>query len=161
MSINSLSSRIVASATSLICPVTSLPLLIFPLLMAILLFSTGLFSVGVVKAEDNEKVGTIEYSRAGEAIRLGEIDVGDNYSVSDKNGRFHVIHADKLLLDCSHCHGAESYKPDYLNVSKYKALTPKHRGRIEKTVCLGCHQSGGMGTPWYTGSTLEEDDADE
>ena len=108
-----------------------------------------------VKQERNQ-VDNIAYARLGEQIRQNKIAVGDLYSVSDVNGRFHNIHADKLLMDCSHCHGLLIYKKDYLLVSKYKKLSENNKGRVEKAVCLGCHLPGGMGTPWYGSSTIKE-----
>ncbi len=98
----------------------------------------------------------IAYARLGEQIRQNKVNVGNIYSVSDEDGRFHNIHADKLLMDCSQCHGQRTYKADYLLVSKHKKLPTEHRGRVEKAVCLGCHLPGGMGTPWYGSSTIKE-----
>jgi len=98
----------------------------------------------------------IPYARLGENIRQNKVDVGNIYSVSNVNARFHNIHADKLLMDCSHCHGLKQYKIDYLLVSKHKKISTEHKGRVEKAVCLGCHLPGGMGTPWYGGSTVNE-----
>ena len=116
--------------------------------------------VPLVNAKDDNqetsqtKVKQLPYAQLGENIRQNKINVGNIYSVSDENGRFHNIHADKLLMDCSHCHGLKQYKTDYLLVSKYKKIPTEHRGRVEKAVCLGCHLPGGMGTPWYGGSTV-------
>lgn len=96
-------------------------------------------------AKENTEPKRIAYARLGEQIRQNKVNVGNIYSVSDKDGRFHNIHADKLLMDCTHCHGLKTYKADYLLVSKYKKLPAGHKGRVEKVVCLGCHLPGGMG----------------
>lgn len=94
-----------------------------------------------------------ELARIAEKIRNGEIDVGKDYSVNVKTGRFHIIHADKLMLDCSTCHQGETYRKDYLIVGKNKPYPPKAKGRYQRSVCLGCHQKGGIGTRWYNSST--------
>lgn len=129
------------------------------LILLLFSFSASNLLVFAVNAKDDtdKQAEMIEYARLGEKIRQNKINVGNIYSVSDKNGRFHIIHADKLLLDCSHCHLSSSYKADYLILSKFKMLPSSNKGRIEKSVCLGCHQTGGMGTPWYTGSTIKDD----
>jgi len=94
-----------------------------------------------------------ELARIAEKIRNGEIDVGKDYSVNVKTGRFHIIHADKLMLDCSTCHQGETYRKDYLIVGKNKPYPPKAKGRYQRSVCLGCHQKGGIATRWYNSST--------
>ena len=94
----------------------------------------------------------LEYSRLAEAIRQNEVSVGSELSLKFQSGRFHRIHADTLLMDCSNCHTYESYKKDYLIVSRGRPINSIQPGRIEKAVCLGCHLPGGMGTPWYGGS---------
>ena len=73
------------------------------------------------------------------------VDVGELYSVSDKKGRFHRIHTKELQLDCEQCHGGDQYKPDYLLVSKHSDWVKRKMGRVERSVCLGCHITGGMG----------------
>lgn len=94
-----------------------------------------------------------ELARIAEKIRSGEIDVGKDYSVNVKNGRFHIIHADKLMLDCSTCHRGETYRKDYLIIGKNKPYPPRAKGLYQRSVCLGCHQKGGIATRWYNSST--------
>ncbi|WP_299019808.1 hypothetical protein [uncultured Photobacterium sp.] len=120
-----------------------------------------LLTSSVRAQDDTEKSAeAIKYSRLGDSIRKNRINVGDIYSVSARDGRFHIIHVDKLFMDCRNCHSPYEYKPDYLIVSKYNTLPPKHKGHIEKSVCMGCHQPGGMGTAWYSGSTKKDTDDD-
>ena len=85
-------------------------------------------------------------------IRSGEIDVGDDYSMNTDTGRFHVIHSDKVLMDCTHCHIGERYSPDYMSISRDKPYPVGAKGQYERSVCLGCHQEGGAGTTFYQGS---------
>ena len=85
-------------------------------------------------------------------IRSGEIDVGDDYSMNTDTGRFHTIHADKVLMDCTNCHIGETYRPDYLSISRHKPYPIEAKGQYERSVCLGCHQEGGAATTFYKGS---------
>jgi len=85
-------------------------------------------------------------------IRSGEIDVGSEYSMSEESGRFHTIHADKVLMDCSNCHIGEEYSQDYMGISKHKPYPAEAKGQYERSVCLGCHQEGGAGTTFYRGA---------
>ena len=94
----------------------------------------------------------VELARLAEKIRSGKIDVGTDYSMNVKTGRFHIIHADKLLMDCSNCHVGEQYRDDYLVVGKQEPYPPRAKGRLERSACLGCHQAGGIASQWYQGS---------
>jgi hypothetical protein len=94
-----------------------------------------------------------ELARIAEKIRSGEIDVGKDYSIKVKTGRFHIIHADKLMLDCTTCHRGENYRKDYLLIGKNKPYPPDAKGRYQRSACLGCHQKGGIATRWYNSST--------
>jgi hypothetical protein len=85
-------------------------------------------------------------------IRSGEIDVGDDYSMNTETGRFHIIHADKVLMDCTNCHIGEQYSQDYLSISRDKPYPLEAKGQYERSVCLGCHQEGGAATTFYQGS---------
>jgi len=94
-----------------------------------------------------------ELARIAEKIRSGEIDVGKDFSMNVKTGRFHIIHADKLMMDCSNCHHGYRYRKDYQAVDKYKPFPAHAKGQYQRSVCLGCHQSGGIATRWYNSST--------
>ncbi len=83
-----------------------------------------------------------------EKIRNGEIDVGNDYTMS-LNGRFHRIHNKVLGLDCSACHVSSSYAKDFLYQRKYKVPIRGAPGVVDRGVCLGCHKEGGIATPWY------------
>lgn len=87
-----------------------------------------------------------------EKIRSGEIDVGSDYSMNTDTGRYHIIHADKVLMDCSNCHIGESYSPDYMSISRDKPYPVEAKGQYERSVCLGCHQEGGAATTFYQGA---------
>ena len=94
-----------------------------------------------------------DLAEIAEEIRSGEIDVGSDYSMNVRTGRFHIIHADYLLMDCSNCHFGRHYKADYLAGDKFTPYPRRAKGRVQQTVCLGCHQSGGLATGFYNGST--------
>ncbi len=96
---------------------------------------------------------TTDLGRVAEKIRKGEIKLKGNFSMNFDNGRYHEIHADIMLLECSTCHIGERYKEGVLNFSKYKPLPEDSEGQFEKTPCLGCHQEGGIATTFYTPST--------
>ncbi|MGR9100007.1 MAG: hypothetical protein ACU826_05515 [Gammaproteobacteria bacterium] len=99
-----------------------------------------------------EELKTLNLARIAEKIRSGEIDVGKEYSTNYQTGRFHIIHADKLLLDCENCHFGSEYKADYLLMGKAKPMPEKMPGRLQRSVCLGCHREGGMAIRLYDGS---------
>lgn len=94
-----------------------------------------------------------DLARIAEEIRSGRIDVGKEYSMNYATGRFHRIHADKMLLDCTTCHYGYRYKKDYLIFDQGKPFPARARGLYQRSVCLGCHQSGGIATRWYNSST--------
>ena len=107
--------------------------------------------ISPVHAEETEK--RYDLARIAEQIRNGKIEVGTEYSIKDKTGRFHRIHADKMLLDCTTCHYGYRYREDYQIVGKNKPFPDKAKGQYQRSVCLGCHQSGGIATRWYNSST--------
>ncbi len=94
-----------------------------------------------------------ELARLAEKIRSGEIDVGKDYSMNVKTGRFHIIHADKLMLDCTNCHQGKAYRKDYQLVGKDEPYPANAKGQYQRSVCLGCHQKGGIARRWYNSST--------
>ena len=102
-----------------------------------------------VKIRPTEELKTVNLARIAEQIRRGEIDVGKDYSTNFKTGRFHIIHADKMLIDCNNCHYGSDYKADYQVMGKAKAMPDKMPGRLQRSVCLGCHGKGGMATSLY------------
>lgn len=102
-----------------------------------------------VETRSSEELKTMNLARIAEQIRSGEIDVGNNYSTDFRTGRFHIIHADKMLIDCNNCHYGNVYKPDYQLMGKWKAMPEKMPGRLQRSVCLGCHSKGGIATNLY------------
>jgi hypothetical protein len=104
-------------------------------------------------AQQPESSTSADLARIAEQIRQKRIDVGGDYSMNEKTGRFHIIHADKMLMDCSSCHYGDRYQSGYLSASRDKPYPDKARGQYVRSVCLGCHQAGGLATPWYNTST--------
>lgn len=104
-------------------------------------------------AEQPSTPSSAELARIAEQIRQRRIDVGGDYSMNEKTGRFHIIHADKMLMDCANCHFGTKYEPDYLSASRDKPFPEKAKGQYVRSVCLGCHQEGGLATRWYNTST--------
>lgn len=86
-----------------------------------------------------------------EMIRDGKIDVGKEYSMHEKKGRFHNIHVDAVGMDCASCHYGEYYQADFLLLRKSERLVKKAKGQMNWGSCLGCHQTGGIATTWYVG----------
>lgn len=104
-------------------------------------------------AEQSEPQSSAQLARIAEQIRQHRIDVGGDYSMNEKTGRFHIIHADKMLMDCSNCHYGDRYQADYMVVGRDKPYPDEAKGEYVRTVCLGCHQEGGLATIWYNTST--------
>ena len=106
-----------------------------------------------VEAEQPATVSSAQLARIAEQIRQHRIDVGGDYSMNAKTGRYHIIHADKMMMDCSNCHYGDQYQPDYLDVSRNKPYPAEAKGQYVRSVCLGCHQEGGLATQWYNTGT--------
>jgi hypothetical protein len=113
---------------------------------------------GEDKEKDKDKGGeAIGLSRLGDFIRDGKIDVGKQYNMNDKKGRFHLIHSEEMDLNCESCHvEAKGYAADYLLLDRDQAVAKaagKGKGKkadiLDRSVCLGCHKTGGVGTVWY------------
>jgi Pyruvate/2-oxoacid:ferredoxin oxidoreductase delta subunit len=104
-------------------------------------------------AQQTGTAASADLARIAEQIRQKRIDVGGDYSMNHKTGRFHIVHADKMLMDCSNCHFGEHYQPDYLSASRDKPYPDEAKGQYVRSVCLGCHQAGGLATRWYNTST--------
>lgn len=91
----------------------------------------------------------VDLTELAEALREGKIDVGEVYSIDAKKGRYHAIHVDVLGLDCGSCHYGDTYRADYLLVGKAKPYVKRSQGRYDRTACLGCHRTGGVGEAYY------------
>lgn len=104
-------------------------------------------------AQQTETSSSAQLARIAEQIRQHRIDVGGDYSMNEKTGRFHIIHADKMLMDCANCHYGTKYKSDYLSLNRDESFPEKAKGQYVRSVCLGCHQEGGLATKWYNTST--------
>lgn len=94
---------------------------------------------------------SVDLLELAEKVKKGEIDVGKQFSMDHKEGRFHIIHADILGLDCSSCHYGKDYRADFLTLRKFEHLPKRAKGQQTWSSCLGCHQEGGTATPWYHG----------
>jgi len=103
--------------------------------------------------EPGEFGGLATYSRM---IRDGEVDVGDRYGMDQNRGRFHRIHSEELDVTCDSCHVGDKYAPDFLVLNRANAERKaagvgkgKEIGVVDRSMCLGCHTSGGVATKWY------------
>ena len=119
--------------------------LLFPVLLTLCL-SAGSYAL----AED------LDLADTAEAIQKGKIDVGKQYDMNKKKGRFHLIHSETLGLECEACHVAKDYAPDYLLLDRENARKKalgKHKGPkddvVDRAVCMGCHKTNGVATTWY------------
>jgi len=59
-------------------------------------------------------------------------------------GRYHTLHAKKLKLDCTDCHGDGAADVLFLRTGEFQGKD----GPVNREVCLGCHQSP-MKPAWY------------
>ena len=118
--------------------------------------ATAALIVAASTAWAEKPVKSVELSRVAEQLRNHEINIEQGPGLDREHGRFHVIHSDVLMLDCSTCHGKPKYREGVLNFSKFKPFPVKAKGQLEKDVCLGCHQEGGIATSFYTPSTTDE-----
>ncbi len=119
----------------------------------VLLFCVGALLCASAWAQPEQAASSAQLARIGELIRSNRIDVGGEYSMREETGRFHVIHADKMMMDCASCHQGDRYRSDFLMASREKPHSQEAGGRSLRSVCLGCHQKGGPGTRWYNTST--------
>ncbi len=117
-----------------------------PLLMALLCLAA--FSAYAEKPQV-----TVDLARAADKIRSGEIELKYDLGMGFEQGRYHEIHGDIMLMGCTSCHIGEEYREGVLNFSKYKPWPEEAKGQLERSVCLGCHQEGGVATTFYTPST--------
>jgi hypothetical protein len=93
----------------------------------------------------------VDLAGLAEDIRKGKLDVGTEYSLDVGTGRFHNIHANALGLGCATCHAGTEYQSDFLLLRKYEEVAESSPGRPDRSSCLGCHQTGGTATTWYSG----------
>lgn len=119
------------------------------LILSALFIPLAIADSNKTKEETQPPSKSANLARIAEDIRDGKIDVGKNYSMDFKTGRFHIIHADKMLIDCRNCHYGSEYKKDYFVMGKHKTMPDKMPGRLQRGVCLGCHSEGGIATAWY------------
>ncbi len=131
-------------------------------LLAILALISVIFIAGWVQSGEQKSAGekqinpapaevqikeTANLRKIAEKIRNGEIDVGDDYTMS-LYGRYHTIHNKVLGLDCSTCH-IGGYADDFLYLRKYKLPVRGAPGVVDRGVCLGCHKAGGPAFELY------------
>jgi len=118
---------------------------------------TALLAAAIATGLGAAETGFSGLATFSEQIQEGKVDVGKLYSMDDKKGRFHLIHSEELDLNCESCHVAVDYAPDYLLVGRYNAHRQaigegKGGGKadvLDRSVCLGCHKTGGIATAWY------------
>ncbi len=90
----------------------------------------------------------ITLAELGEEIRDGEIDVGDDYTMSFQ-GRYHTIHTRELGLDCMACHVADEYLEAYIYQRIYKVPAGGAPGDVDRVTCYGCHKEGSIAQELY------------
>lgn len=83
----------------------------------------------------------------GDRIRAGQAEVGTDYSMDAKRGRFHIIHSKELGMRCAACHQGKTYVDDYISVRREGPR--KGPGRYINNSCTGCHAKGGPATRFY------------
>lgn len=117
---------------------------------AILLFGCCVLITSPIRAEQ------MDLLEMAEAIQEGNIDVGKQYGMHKKRGRYHRIHSEVLGMECESCHVGKKYAPDYLLLTKEeeerRAAGQGKRPKsdvVDRSVCLGCHKTNGIATPWY------------
>ena len=119
-----------------------------------ILMGCALLLTGAVTA--GEKGGQ-DLAEMAKAIRDGQVDVGKQLDMDKKKGRFHRIHSDTVGLECEGCHVGKEYAKDYLLAGRENAerqAAGKGKGGeksdvLDRSVCLGCHKTGGVATVWY------------
>ncbi len=84
-----------------------------------------------------------------EAIRSGEIDVGDDYTMSFM-GRYHTIHTRELGIDCSACHTADEYEEAYIYQRKFEVPVGGAPGVVDRETCYGCHKENSVAQELYS-----------
>jgi len=73
-----------------------------------------------------------------QAIRAGEIDVGEEYGLG-LDQRYHNIHATVLGMGCNTCHSQVA--DTELDVFSGQDVSPQSPGVVDRRGCLGCHGS--------------------
>jgi hypothetical protein len=98
------------------------------------------------------KIKATDLKELRDLIDNGLIDVGKDYGLESYQ-RFHKIHHDTLGLECSSCHVAEKHADDVMLLNRYtidrKVEEDVMPGIIDKSVCLGCHKTGGVAPEFY------------
>ncbi len=80
-----------------------------------------------------------------QAIRAGEIDVGQEYGLG-LDQRYHNIHATVLGVSCNACHSQAA--DTELEVFSGQDVSPQSPGASDSRACLGCHGSQSV-RPFY------------
>jgi len=128
-------------------------------LWTVCFLASALLALSATAAEDPRRAALDAYpgiSEHAKMIRKGKLELGRRYSMHEEKGRFHVIHVDEIDLECTSCHVGDVFAKDYLLLRKEQAVE-KAQGIgkgdqakvVDRTVCLGCHKTGGIATPWY------------
>lgn len=119
----------------------------------------GLVLAGAEAAQDTIQNALDAYPGMAEhakLIREGRITINARPSLDEENGRFHIVHVDEIDMECTSCHIGADFAADYQLVDRANALHKAGgigKGRqaevIDRTVCLGCHKTGGIASRWY------------
>jgi hypothetical protein len=84
-----------------------------------------------------------------EAIRSGEVDVGDEYGMG-LDQRYHKIHSDVLGIECLNCHASELTRGDAVFFDQ--DTSPMSSGLVDRGSCRGCHGAGSASAIYAAGS---------
>lgn len=62
----------------------------------------------------------------------------------EPKGRYHTVHAQKMKLDCTDCHGDGANDVLFLRTGEFQGKD----GPVNREVCLGCHKAPKQ-PAWY------------
>ncbi len=121
-------------------------------LIAIAILVAGLIAGGVIGCAPPEvtEEGPTTLTALAQAIKDGDIDVGDEYGLASGQ-RYHKIHATVLGLECATCHISELDTTQTVFIDQ--DVSPQAPGPVDKGACLSCHRAGpgedlyDLGTP--------------
>ena len=88
-------------------------------------------------------------SNLAEAIRRGEIDVGDEYGMG-LDQRYHKIHTAVLGMACESCHTTELTHGDVVFFDR--DTSPTNPGPVDRRSCQGCHGAGSASAIYAAGA---------
>lgn len=128
-------------------------------LLLICATTLALATVGSAAAPDAVRKSLDAYpglTEHAKLIREGRVEIGARPSMDEENGRFHIVHVDEIDMECTSCHVGTGFAADYQLLDREQALQKaggagkgEQADVIDRTVCLGCHKTGGVASRWY------------